>query len=40
MRTLRLASWIGLAGLLMSPAPFHPPDHMHAADLANLPRDG
>lgn len=36
MRTLRLAGWIGLAGLLMSPAPFHPSERLDAADLANL----
>ena len=39
MRTLRFAGWIGLAGMLMAPAPFQPTDFADAVDLANPPQN-
>lgn len=37
MHMLRFAGWIGLAGMLMAPAPFKRTDYADAVDLANLP---
>lgn len=39
MHALRFAGWIGLAGMLMAPAPFQRTDYADAVDLANLPRN-
>lgn len=39
MHTLRVAGWIGLAGMLMAPTPVPPTDYANPLALANLPRN-